>query len=227
MKEALVETSLFSVYTDGEESGLLLVQEEGMSHKPSLLLTLSAADILKYWSLLTPQQRAAFVDSHAPEAALLGPGEDLVVRTRRPVTHDTIFDRFAAAFHAFGCMERAVRAALDDEREKEASYRLFGKKYDSLGHLLERVAKDPPEKDIDGYVILLCARQACQEIAGDYPEYWARHRDDAKSLEAQLEHSRVIRHRLSEGNQADIEPFMEWFDRWFLRRAEPPAAVET
>jgi hypothetical protein len=76
----LKETSLFFVYGDGEGPALLLVQEEGMAAKPSLLLQLSAADILRYWALLTPAQRAAFVEARAPAMALTGTGADLVAR---------------------------------------------------------------------------------------------------------------------------------------------------
>jgi hypothetical protein len=49
IEEFLPETSLFKVYGEGSIPGYLLVQEEGMSHKPSLLMQLSAADILRYW----------------------------------------------------------------------------------------------------------------------------------------------------------------------------------
>src|SRR5690606_1012700 len=98
--------------------------------------------------------------------ALTGQGADLVTRARVALDHDTVFDRFAGFFHAFGCLERGVRAALDDGREKEANYRLFGKKYDSLGSLLDRVLSDQEKLDqVDRYVIGLCARQLCQEIA--------------------------------------------------------------
>jgi hypothetical protein len=223
VREALLETSLFSVYIDADEPGLLLVQEEAMSHKPSLLFSLTAAEILKYWSLLTQQQKTAFLESHAPASALLGQGEDLVFRTRMSLTRDTVFDRFAAAFHAFGCMERAVRSALEEGRDKQASYRLFGRKYDSLGHLLDRVGSESgAEKDVDNYVILLCARQACQEIARDYPEYWSDHRDDVETLNSQLESLKAIRQRLSDANTGDFGEFLGWFDRWFLQRAAPP-----
>src|SRR5262249_7420069 len=84
---------------------------------------------------------------------------------------DTLFDRFAGFFHAFGCLERAVRSALSDGRDKEASYRLFGKKYDSLGSLLDRMAADAQSGDpVDRYVIILCAKQLCQEIARDHAD---------------------------------------------------------
>ena len=225
--EVLEETSLFVVHGDSDNPALLLVQEEGMSHKPSLLFQLSATDILRYWSLLTQEQRAAFLEARAPEVALLGQGADLVPQARLVLKDETLFDRFAGFFHAFGCLERSVRTSLEDGHEKDANYRLFGKKYDSLGSLLERVASEGTAGvDVDHYVLLLCARQLCQEIERDYADYWREHGDDARSLRRRLEYLDALRKRLIESNPAtpdsgSFETFLQWFERWFLRRARP------
>lgn len=225
--ELLSETSLFFVHGEGGDPALLLVQEEGMSHKPSLLLNLSAADILKYWSLLTPDQRSVFIEARAPELALAGQGADLVARAKIALEEDTLFDRFAGFFHAFGCLERACRSALDAGREKEVGYRLFGKKYDSLLSLLDRVTSEGAGggDDVDQYVIVLCARQLCQEIARDFPAYWHAHAADAKALEQRFQNLAAIRRRLVERQQGDMADFLAWFERWFLRRAAPPEAL--
>jgi len=228
IKEFLPETSLFKVDGEGSIPGYLLVQEEGMSHKPSLLMQLSAADILRYWSLLTAEQRSAFIDAHAPELALLGQGADLVTRVRIGLGPDTLFDRFAGFFHAFGCLERAIRSALDAKQEKEVNYRLFGRKYDSLDSLLDRVEGDRGSSDdVDQYVIVSCARQLCRELAGDYPTYWGNHVTDAEKLGTRvLESFTSIRKRLIERNPDDMAAFLDWFDRWFLLRADPAVEVE-
>lgn len=47
----LEETSILEVHGEAETPTLLLVQEEGMHRKPSLLLSLSTEDILRYWAL--------------------------------------------------------------------------------------------------------------------------------------------------------------------------------
>ena len=154
-----------------------------MSHKPSLLMQLSVADILRYWSLLSPEQRAAFLDARAPEMALLGPGADLVTRARATLERETLFDKFAGVFHAFGCLERAVRQALDKRNDRDATYRLFGKKYDSLGSLIDKVQSDSDGDDVERYVVLLCARQLCREVGRAFPDYWRERRDDVRQLE--------------------------------------------
>lgn len=224
--DCLGETSLFYVHGETDKPALLLVQEEGMSHKPSLLLSLSVADILRYWSLLTPEQRLAFLDARAPELALLGPGSDLVTRARITREVDTLFDRVAGFFHAFGCLERAVRSALDSGHEKEANYRLFGKKYDSLGSLLDRVESEGDRfDDVDRYLIVLCARQLCQEISKDYPEYWSSRVGDASVLAHRFEDLSAVRGRLV-GQNPDLAGFLDWFDRRFVRRATPVTEVE-
>ena len=228
MKELLAETSLFLVHGEAQAPVPLLVQEEGMSHKPSLLFRLSAADILRYWALLTPAQRSAFLEVRAPEISLTGPGADLVARARVALLSDTLFDRFAGMFHAFGCLERTVRAALYAKNEKEADYRLFGRKYDSLGSLLERIGSDDAAgDDVDRYVILLCASQLAREIARDYPTYWAEHGDDVRALHGRFETLGAIRQRLVDRHSADLGGFLNWFDRWFLRRAEPVAEAQS
>ena len=222
IREFLAVTSLFMVYGDGDKAALLLVQEEGMSHKPSLLFQLSAADILRYWALLTAEQRAAFLEARAPGIVMNGQGADLVTQAKFTLEHDTVFDRFAGFFHAFGCLERAVRAALAVDNFKEATYRLFGRKYDSLGNLLDRVVEEQGSSDVvDNYVIVMCARQMCLEVSGDYPDYWSEHVADAQALEERFSSLMTMRTRLIADNPDGFEDFLTWFDRWFLRRAQP------
>ena len=217
--EVLEETSLLEVL-DGDKTALLLVQEEGMSHKPSLLLRLSASDILKYWSLLTPAQRAAFLEARAPDITSTQEGADLVAKAKITLESDTLFDRFAGFFHAFGCLERAVRSALREGREKEASYRMFGKKYDSLGSLLDRMASDNRAGDkVEHYVIVLCARQLCREMERGFPEYWGEHDSDARNLQEKFQSLGTIRESLLAQDPTQLPAFLEWFDRWFLKRA--------
>ncbi len=223
----LKETSLFVVHGDGEGPTLLLVQEEGMAAKPSLLLQLSAAEILRYWALLTPAQRAAFLEARAPEMALTGAGADLVARTRIALETETLFDRFTGFFHSFACVDRSARDALDAGREREVDYRLFGQKYDSLSNLLTRVATDDDRTDdVDRYVIVLCARQLCQELKRDYPDYWSKHAAAARALEQRLGELSVIRQRLTAQNGSDLPAFLDWFDRRFMQRAAPLKEVE-
>ena len=225
VQSMLAEHALLVVHGQGDTPGLLLVQEEGLSHKPSLLLQLSAADILRYWALLTAAQRSAFLEARAPEMAFTAEGADLMARAKTLVTTDTFFDRFAGFFHAFGCLERAVRDSLEDENLRDATYRLFGKKHDSLGCLLDRVLQgDGAGDSVDQYVIVLCARQVCKEIARDFPDFWREHREDARQLEARFLEAQKIRDSLTATDPESMPAFLEWFDQRFLARAKRDAS---
>lgn len=220
--ELLAETSLFLVHGEAPDPVPLLVQEEGMSHKQSLLLHLSAEDILHYWALLSPAQRAAFLEARTSETVWTGAGADLVARVRAGEASETLFDRFAGMFHAFGCLERTVRAALDAKNEKEATYRLFGKKYDSLGSLLDRIAPNQiGGDDIDRYVILLCARQLACAMKKNYPDYWEAHGPDVRAQNARFKELDTIREQLVAQNSGEFSRFLDWLEPRFLKRAEP------
>ena len=152
-------------------------------------------------------------------------GTDVVIPTSLVPEHDTLFDRFAGFFHGFSSLEASLRESLGTKppREMEATYPLFGKKYDSLGNLLDRVlgCSDIGD-DVNRYVIVLCAQQLCQEIRRDYPEFWQNHRADARVLDERLATGVArIRQRLIEHNPEETSAFLDWFDRWFLKRAKP------
>jgi hypothetical protein len=224
LEPLLMETSFIDVQGEGTQPGVLLVQEEGMSHKPSLLFQLSAGDILRYWSLLTPEQRSAFIEPRVPAAGLGDQGTDTFVLPPVVPEHDSLFDRFAGFFHAFGSLETSLRNALNAEspRETEAVYRLFGKKYDSLGSLLDCVLDGTGVgDDVNQYVIVLCAQQLCREISRSFPEFWRAHRSDVRELERRLTAgTATIRQRLITRNPAEMSEFLDWFDPWFLKRAK-------
>ena len=119
-------------------------------------------EILEYWSLLTAEQRAAFLEIRI-KAQLEGLG--LVVQRLR--SSNTLFDRFAGVFHAFGCLRRFVDQALEEQRPNEAESRLFGAKYDSLPNLLQKELEpedDAPRDPVVRYVTFLCARQIRYQI---------------------------------------------------------------
>jgi hypothetical protein len=221
----LKSTSLLQVRGESDEAGVLLVQEEGMAHRPSLLFELTPAEILRYWSLLTPEQRAAFVEARA---RLAGDDDPLVTRVEPLAHEETLFDRFAGIFHAFECVENAIRTALDNGVERDAVYRLFGRKYDSLGTLLDGVLSDVRAQKgdaVDHYVMLLCARQLLREVERAHGDFFARHRGRTTELRAQLDEVDGLRGTLANADP-DMPAFLAWFERWFLKRAEPLPEAE-
>lgn len=219
LEKSLIATSIFQVVAEGSEPGVLLVQEEGMHARPSLLHELSAADILRYWALLTVEQRAAFIEARVKIA---GDDDPLVAKLAPLPIETTLFDRFAGVFHAFECLEQRVREALDEGHTREADYRLFGKKYDSLGSLLERVVAEMNAGKgdrVEQYVVTLCARQLVRELGRGHREYWLEHRDAVKDLDALIESAASLRSSLA-ASGPEMPAFLDWFEKWFLRRAE-------
>jgi len=226
LRRVLASTSILKVEGEAKEPGFILVQEEGMQARPSLLFELSPSENLQYWSLLTPAQRAAFIEGHPNAGLAPGAGGGLVPPIRAGRQETTFFDRFAGIFLAFGCLERSVRAALEEDREREAVYRLFGQKYDSLGSLLGKVLKESKEGRgdlVEHYVMALSAQQLVHELKRKYPDFWQQHSEHAVKLGGQLAEAVAMRQQLVSSSPEGMEEFLKWFQPWFLRKAEPIA----
>jgi hypothetical protein len=227
MERVLQTTSVLTVEGDRPEPAAVLIQEEGMAQRPSLLFDLSPAEILRYWALLSADQRAAFLEAHAPDNALNGEGAELVARYAPLAGQDGFFDRFAGIFLSFEQFEANVRRSLSAGNTRAAGYRLFGRKLDSLGTLLARVRKDSgkyPDQLSEHYVMALCARQTVTELRRDHPGFFGEHTDEVRQLEEQLQISGTLRNNLTEGGDLSMRGFLDWFEEWFLRRAKPIAA---
>ena len=219
LKQRLESSALITVSDDTGSTAQILVMEDGMSHKPSLLHTLSAADILRYWSMLTPEQRSAFLEERLGLLLLSAAPDDFTLK-QAPLsaTQGSLFERCAGFFHAFHTLEKSVREAVKAKRFTHAITRLFGKKHDSLGHLLDRLeaTDDPIQDDVDRHVILLCARQSLDHLRTSVADFWADHKCDASALYGRVNALReATRSRLA--TQLDAE-FLTWFEKEFLRR---------
>ena len=194
----------------------VLVREEGMAYKPSILSTLTPEQILLYWSLLSPAQREAFIIENFGDQL---DAEGLKIpRGNRYATGDTIFDRFAGVYHAFEMLARHVQDAIDRGEERQAEARLFGKKYDSLPVLLERTLDRTDGDPVMQYVTFLTAKEVAARIRKANREFWKAHRQGAADLDALLEQLAAIRQRLFVEGE-DSPKFLEWYERMFLRTA--------
>ena len=217
----LLESSSFVVArtqtTGGKCEWRILIREEGMSHKPSLLTQLTPEEILQYWSLLSESQRQAFLaDRLETDEALLGlrpsPATSPVGRV------ETVFDRFAGVFHAFERLRRWINKRLDEQRETEVTARLFGEKYDSLPVLLRKILERTTRDAVVAYVTLLNAKQVAVRVKREWPNYWAAHRDDGRKLECLLSEVENIRSELKLADP-DREEFLTWFEEMFVTDA--------
>lgn len=214
MQTLLNSTSLVEIRCDGHEPFRVLVREQGMAHKPSLLMSLTAEDILEYWSLLTPEQREAFISERLPSLDL---ANNLTVLLPKAEPVNSMFDRFAGIFYAFGQLERHVRRALDAGRESEAIYRLLGEKYDSLPALIERVRGDKEGDRVNRYVTLLSAASTLRHIGRDYPDFRRDHHAEFQRVEQSLQYLETLRDQFEFGDAAERHRFFDWFESMFGR----------
>lgn len=222
LRRILPFTSLLTVRIEGEDDAVILVQEEGMAARPSILLNLTVAEILRYWAELNDTQKAVLLEEHygrlTPNLSVLMPRTPLGTIEKR-----SIFDSFAGIFHAFGTLERGVWRALAEGREKEAIYRILGRKHDSLPHLVERVLGEDSQLDeVERYVLLLCARQLLDRLQREDPSGFAsEHRRELAELGSRIAEVASTRATLAGRIGAEGEKLLAWYERWFLRRATP------
>jgi hypothetical protein len=216
VRELLPSTSFLQVSVKSG-SWRVLVREEGMNYKPSILTTLSPEEILLYWSLLSPAQREAFL---LEKAVSLEPGDFPTVRGNRYATGDTVFDRFAGVYHAFEMLRRSIDDAIERGDEREAEARLFGKKYDSLPVLLEQTLDRIDGDPVMQYVTFLSAKQARDCVRRSQPEFWKNYRSGARCLDELLERLPSVRCRLGLAGDT-ARQFFDWYERMFLKIAQP------
>ena len=225
LRQVLESTSFLQVSEGGSPPATILVQEDGMPFKPSVVDNMTAAEILRYWSLLTAEQRAAFLEEHFEflPAALLELGKDVLPLAQ---TRTSIFDTFAGYFHAFHTLERAVIEALDADKPVVAEYRLLGQKYDSLPRLLQRLLDSKAEQDaVNLYVLSLCARQLIKRVRREHGDFVKKHRQAFRVLQKLIDDVAHARRELSFDTTEQREEFLAWFEEWFLRRAVTPIGV--
>lgn len=221
LKEHLLSSSFVTVAIDNAPDAVILVDEDGSVDKPSLLTTISPEEILRFWSLLTDAQKQEFLESHAGElsdeerARWLGP------EAKHP-QEKGIFATFAHVYLSFGNLERAIRVALAEGRRKEAVDRLFGRKFDTLQSLLDRISEKAEPQPVRDYVTLLCAVQLLGVLVRDEPKFCG---DESARLHLAMATARAaaeqVKARFTFATVEEREQFFNWFEPWFLRRAAP------
>lgn len=212
----LLRSTSFLLIRDARREWRVLVREENMGHRPSVLLDLTPEEILEYWSLLTPEQRAAFVEFHAGGAL-----DGIWVGERnRLVSRDTLFDRFAGIYHAFGYLRRHIETALEEDRESEAEARLLGAKYDSLPALLEKTLTQKDGDPVTSYVTFLCARQLRDALERRYPSFFRARRIQTARLDGILAQIGELRAAVPLTDE-DGAGFLDWYEAMFLREVTP------
>ncbi len=210
IRELLLSTSFVAIHHP-RGTWRVLVREEGMHRRPSLLQDLSPEEILRYWSLLSDEQRSTFIERRLDDVGTL---EGLnITRGRLPVT-ETVFDRVAGVFHAFERQYRRLSTAIGKGETKDAQATLFGTKYDSLPVLLQKIAEEEDRDAVMSYLTFLCARQLLSRIESDHPAFVEDCGDDRAHLTEALARLRDLRDALMSDDDAR-GPFLAWYEEMF------------
>jgi hypothetical protein len=168
------------------------------------------------------ERRGREVDAAAKEL-----GIDVPVK---PAAPDSVFSRFAGIYHSFGALEREVRESIADRKWLNVEFRLFGRRFDSLGSLLEKVeADDAGLGMVERYVLALCAKQLLTEVAKSpspdrktaaaFEELSDRYRPQLSSVAERVDRLIDALRPKATGDSADMVEFTLWFERHFLVRA--------
>ena len=218
VKALLRSTSLVEL-TNSRGAWRVLIREDGMAHRPSLIADLTPEEILMYWSLLSPEQREAFIEKKTQAEARQ---EGLTTSvTDRLIAEGTVFDQFSGVYHAFGRLSQHVEDAIARGNDREAEARLFGAKYDSLpvllGRLLDRKTSDP----VMDYVTFLCAKQVRDQVRRKHRQFWKDYKNVAGQLDERLARLPGIRDSLLP-DDPERDRFLEWYERMFMAEATIP-----
>lgn len=226
LERVLSSTALLTVTAQDTEPATILVQEEDMDSKPSILLKLTVADILKCWANLSVEQKTALLEARYAEIAAAA--SNLIPSTPLGRTTNSFFDAFAGIFHSFGCLERRLHRALEEGRERAAACVLFGDKYDSLPHLLGRLSNPDTDRldSVGHYLILLCASQLEASVSSAHPEFSAGHQKEFEKLRSRLGAVCGAREALGLEDDGERQQFLVWFEKWFLKKATPIEVAE-
>ena len=216
-----LESSSFVVLRRDDTQWRVLVREEGMAHRPSIISELSPDEILEYWSLLSAEERADFIerrtelDEDIEGIPTSEPGD-------KPGNGNTLFDRFAGVFHAFGCLRQDIEAALDDIRHDDAEMRLLGAKYDSLPELLRMLLEREDRDPVLDYVTFLTAKQVRNSLRKRDPQFFRDRRSLVRKLDKLIAKGIKRRDQIFPGEDAQAHAFLEWFEPVFLKDLEHP-----
>ncbi|MCX4239402.1 phospholipase D-like domain-containing protein [Paraliomyxa miuraensis] len=226
LRDVMRSGAFLDVAVDEDPPQRVLVQEVGMEHKPSLLHDLTPEQILEYWSMLTTEQQDAFLEREIfRQVGREGDGQ-----APPPIPEgDSMFDRFAGIFHAFSCLREHLDDALerhDASGERQAIYRLFGRRHDSLRSLVDKLATNADGDPVLLYISLLCAQEVVRWVRTEHPTFASTHADDLDELEHALQASHSIRERFSFGEAADRERFLDWLEEMFFLPIRAPEAPE-
>jgi hypothetical protein len=216
-RKALLSSSFFFIKHE-KGSWRVLVREENMGHRPSLLTELSPEEILEYWALLSADQRAAFIAFH------IGIGEQFeglsIVDRKDLKSRSTLFDRFAGIYHSFGCLKQYIETAVAENRLKEAETLLAGSRHNSLPSLLEKIYERRDGDPVVRYITFLTAKQLYETVKKRHKVLFSKSKKRMMRLQELLKKLPEIRKELQFPNIRKERKFLDWYEKHFIKDYE-------
>jgi hypothetical protein len=182
---------------------------------------MSVSDILEFWSQLSAEQQATFIEARFGEdAALL---ESVSTdRARLIAMRQSMFDTFAGIYHGFDMLRRQVREAITSDRLAKVNYLLLGERHDSLPRALALTMENQQGQGaVERYVFMLCARQLLTELRKDFPEFWSANAGELGRVLALCADTDAVTAELK--LTAEGPRFLAWFEKHFMNRAKVAA----
>ena len=165
--------------------------------------------------MLSAEERADFIERHAAFDQEIE-GIPAAEKHASLGTGDTLFDRFAGVFHAFGCLRRSIEKALDDGRHDEVEMRLLGAKYDSLPELLRKSLEREDGDPVLGYVTFLTARQLRDSLGRRDRQFFRDRSSLVRNLDRLIAAGIERRGVIFSNDDAQTREFLDWFEPVFL-----------
>jgi hypothetical protein len=101
-----------------------------------------------------------------------------------------------------------------------------GQHYDSLPKLLDRVLVEEKNSDrVSRYIMLLCAKQLLAKARDSHPDFWREHKQEFVAIEERLRSVDRVRAEFDFDSVERKQQFFDWFDTWFLKRAESASVI--
>lgn len=216
LERELVSTNVFAAWRDGLPPSPVLVEEDGLAYRPSMVAAqLRASDILEHWSLLSEAQRANHLDATLPLAA----GDDPEAPEASSVTSpagETMFDGVAGIVHAFLMLRRRINTALDKGQTAAVEAWVYGARHDSLGTLLDRVLSEEQEP-VRRVLFALSAAEVLQAVEACDPSLGARHAPGAAAVRERITCLEQGWDTIQGASRPGEDPraFRDWLERWW------------
>jgi hypothetical protein len=218
--------NVIAAWSDATSPTSVLVEEHGGAHRPSMVAReLSAADILRHWSLLSEAQRAANLEKRLDLGGEDPEAPSFLATAMAAVAGPTMFDTFSGIIHGYLVLKLRLEEALRGHQDAAVEAWLLGSRHDSVGTLLDKVLQEPAGDPVRQVVFALCSRELLVLAETRCPQLLAARPTATEALRKQIEALEAAWEFLDSGGAPGEHPdaFRQWLQRWWQAQVEVQA----